>query len=152
MNVNNRSAFLYMLAISEGTQGIGDRGYNALVGGSTFSNYAAHPDVLVNLPRRNNTPLKSTAAGRYQFIHSTWLDLATKLGLKDFSPASQDVACMELVRECGALDDVDAGRISVAISKCSHIWASLPGAGYGQHENVLASLLATFTQAGGVLT
>jgi len=37
----------------------------------------------------------------------------------------------------------------VAIQKCNHIWASLPGAGYGQRENKLDDLLAVYKQEGG---
>ena len=43
------------------------------------------------------------------------------------------------------------GRIREAIAKCANIWASLPGAGYGQREHKLADLLAKFTEFGGVL-
>jgi len=50
----------------------------------------------------------------------------------------------------GALD-VHAGRIQSAIEKCRNIWASLPGAGYGQHERKLDDLLAHHIAAGGRL-
>jgi muramidase (phage lysozyme) len=43
------------------------------------------------------------------------------------------------------------GRIPQAIAKCANIWASLPGAGYGQREHKLAYLLTKFTEFGGVL-
>jgi len=58
----NISAFLTMIAISEGTEGIGQMGYNCIVGGELFHDYSRHPDVLVTLNKRG---LKSTAAGRY---------------------------------------------------------------------------------------
>jgi len=125
---DNERAFLQMLAVSEGTDGAGDRGYNLIVGGELFHDYSHHPDVLVTLNKRG---LKSTAAGRYQFLYSTWCGLQKQLGLPDFSPASQDTAAIQLIRESGALDDVNAGRFDEAVAKCAHIWASLPGAGYG---------------------
>lgn len=144
----NEKAFLDMLAVSEGTYGHGDKGYNVIVGGDLFHGYAKHPNVLVTL---NKAGLKSTAAGRYQFLKRTWDALALKLHLPDFSPASQDLAALELIAECGASDDVRSGRFADAVYKCRKIWASLPGAGYGQHENSLESLESAYFRAGGSL-
>jgi muramidase (phage lysozyme) len=145
---DNVSAFLDMLAVSEGTKGHGDDGYNVIVGGDLFHGYDDHPRRLVTL---NKAGLKSTAAGRYQFLARTWDALRLKLHLRDFSPASQDVAATELIDEQHALDDVKAGRLDDAVAKCAPIWASLPGAGYGQHENELTKLRGAFVRAGGVL-
>lgn len=142
----NERAFLDMLAVSEGTFGHGDNGYNVLVGGDLFNGYAKHPNVLVTL---NKAGLKSTAAGRYQFLKRTWDALAAKLHLSDFSPAAQDVAALELVAECRATDDVRSGRFADAVQKCRKIWASLPGAGYGQRENSIRALEAAYIRAGG---
>ncbi|MCY1296782.1 hypothetical protein D9M68_801160 [compost metagenome] len=58
---------------------------------------------------------------------------------------------MQQIRERRALDDIKAGRIPEAIEKCRNIWASLPGAGYGQREHQLEDLLAHYVAAGGVL-
>lgn len=77
--------------------------------------------------------------------------LAAKLGLPDFSPESQDRACLELIRQRNALSDVEAGRVESAIAKCAPIWASLPGAGYNQPERKLSALVASYNQAGGTL-
>ena len=38
---------------------------------------------------------------------------------------------------------IDRGDIRQAIDRCSNIWASLPGAGYGQFEHKADSLIAT---------
>ena len=144
----NQKAFLDMIAVSEGTSRLGDRGYNVIVGGALFDGYSDHPRRLVNLPRLG---IKSTAAGRYQLLSRYFDAYKRQLGLVDFSPASQDAIAMQQIRECKALDDIDAGRIAQAIMKCARIWASLPGAGYGQHENKLATLEAAYVKAGGVL-
>ena len=37
---------------------------------------------------------------------------------------------------------IDRGDIRQAIDRCSNIWASLPGAGYGQFEHKADSLIA----------
>lgn len=144
--VQNMNAFLWALRVSEGTEG--PNGYRTIVGGSTFDGYADHPRVLIDLP---NLGIKSSAAGAYQIIRRTWDGVRGKLNLKDFSPASQDAAAVELIRQRGALADVRAGRFADAIAKCAKEWASLPGAGYGQHENTLARLQSAYTVAGGLI-
>ena len=45
---------------------------------------------------------------------------------------------------------IDRGDIRQAIDHCSNIWASLPGAGYGQFEHKADSLIAKF-KAGGTV-
>ena len=46
---------------------------------------------------------------------------------------------------------IDRGDIRQAIDRCSNIWASLPGAGYGQFERKADSLIAKFKEAGGTV-
>ena len=43
---------------------------------------------------------------------------------------------------------IDRGDIRQAIDRCSNIWASLPGTGYGQFEHKADSLIAKFKEAG----
>ena len=145
---SNQKAFLDMIAFSEGTASKGDNGYNVVVGGALFNSYADHPRVLVDLPRLG---IKSTAAGRYQVLARFYDAYKAQLHLPDFSPASQDAIALQQIKERKALDDIDAGRIASAIQKCCNIWASLPGAGYGQHENTTEKLITAFVTAGGVV-
>ncbi|UIM63207.1 glycoside hydrolase family 104 protein [Klebsiella oxytoca] len=146
-----RKAFLDMLAWSEGTDKPGqptkNRGYDVIVGGSLFSNYADHPRKLITL----NPKLKSTAAGRYQLLARWWDAYRKQLGLKDFSPSSQDQVALQQIKERGALPLIDSGQIRQAIDRCSNIWASLPGAGYGQFEHKAENLIAKFKAAGGAV-
>ncbi len=148
----NVLAFLDLLAWSEGTdngrQPTRDRGYDVVVGGALFEGYADHPRRLVPLPKLG---IKSTAAGRYQILSRYFDHYKRTLGLPDFGPESQDRIALQLIRECRALDDIKAGRIADAIHKCRSRWASLPGAGYGQHEHTIGPLLAAYSKAGGVL-
>ena len=46
---------------------------------------------------------------------------------------------------------IDRGDIRQAIDRCSNIWASLPGAGYGCLEHMFDSLIAKFKEAGGTV-
>ena len=144
----NRKAFLTMIATAEGTVNLGDNGYNVLVGGSLFTGYADHPRKAVYLPKYK---IKSTAAGRYQILSKYYDSYKKLLKLKDFSPASQDAIAIQMIKEQHALEDVDEGRVEAAIKKVSNIWASMPGAGYGQREVAIASLRKSFVDAGGLI-
>lgn len=148
---NNLRAFLSMIAASEGTDDgsnkIINKGYGTIVGGDNFTDYSNHPGKLVWL----KPGLASTAAGRYQLLKRYWDVYKKQLSLPDFGPDSQDAVAIQQIKECKALDDIENGRIPLAISKCAHIWASLPGAGYNQHENDLGSLLAVYKKDGGTV-
>ncbi|EKS9800331.1 MULTISPECIES: glycoside hydrolase family 24 protein [Burkholderia] len=148
----NRVAFLDMIAASEiGAMLLAksDDGYNVLVGSTParpllFASYATHPNVL-----NRNIPVPSTAAGRYQILNRWWRIYQAQLKLPDFGPVSQDRYALQQLREHGALPLIDAGRFREAVAKVSNVWASLPGAGYGQHENDVERLLAAYQAAGG---
>ncbi|KAF1061063.1 MAG: hypothetical protein GAK45_02337 [Pseudomonas citronellolis] len=150
----NVCAFLDMLAWSEGTsisRYTKDEGYDVVVGGldspNIFTSYAGHPNLLVKV----NDSLSSTAAGRYQLLFRWWKPYRDLLGLKDFSPVSQDLVAIQQIRERKALDDIKAGRVRDAIAKCSNIWASLPGNAYGQRQHKVEDLVAQYRAAGGVV-
>lgn len=150
--MSNLDAFLTMIAISEGTNSIGDRGYNCLVGSRPqmpilFGSYADHPRITIQL----STALSSTAAGRYQILKRYFDAYKVQLDLHDFSPASQDAIATQMIRERNALSDIMAGRFDAAIARVSNIWASLPGNNYGQHQNDLTALRKSYTDAGGEL-
>lgn len=143
----NTAAFLDMLATSEGTAGKGDDGYNVLVGGGLFESYADHPRQLIEV----RPGLKSTAAGRYQLLARYFDPYKELLDLPDFGPESQDRIAIQQIKEALALEAVQGGDLDTAIARCAHLWASLPGAGYNQHENRPAMLYAAYINAGGVI-
>lgn len=143
----NLKAFLDMIAHAEGTDRFGDQdGYNVIVGGELFHDYSDHPNKRVWLPTYR---IHSTAAGRYQILHRFWVHYKRQLGLPDFGPESQDRYAIQQIRERRAYEDVLAGRIETAIDKCRNIWASLPGAGYGQREVAMADLVRFYGRSGG---
>ena len=49
----NIVAFLSTIAVSEGTFGEGDNGYNVLAGGKLFEGYADHPRVQMHIEVTN---------------------------------------------------------------------------------------------------
>jgi muramidase (phage lysozyme) len=152
----NLGAFLDMLAVSE----IGrvllsetDDGYDVLVGATpsdptTFPSYADHPRQLIHI----GAHLESTASGRYQILERNYDFYKAKLGLTDFSPGSQDRIAAQMISErSGAMEAITEGRFADAVAAVRNLWASLPGAGYLQHENQLADLETAYTAAGGTL-
>ena len=145
---NQRRAFLDMLAWSEGTDN-GRQKTEIMVMTSlqaeTVTDYSDHPRKLVTL----NPKLKSTGAGRYQLL-SRWMGSphCKQLGLKDFSPKSLDAVALQQIKERGALPMIDRGDIRQAIDRCSNIWASLPGAGYGQFEHKATDSLIADSEGG----
>lgn len=153
---NNERAFLKMLTVSEGTSTskyTKNNGYDVIVNGigdepKTFNDYSKHPNVLVTV---NNKGLKSTAAGAYQILYKYWVAYKKQLGLKGFYLEDQDAIAMQLIKECKACDDINAGRIESAITKCRSRWASLPGAGYGQFEHKMDTLVSAYKKAGGTV-
>ena len=124
----------------------GNHGYDVICD-ELFTDYSDHPHKLVTLSPK----LKSTGAGRYNWLSRWWDAYRKQLGLKDFSPKSQDAVALQQIKERGALPMIDRGDIRQAIDRCSNIWASLPGAGYGQFEHKADSLIAKFKEAGGTV-
>ena len=74
-----------------------NHGYDVIVGGKLLPQFSDHPRKLVTL----NPKLKSTGAGRYQLL-SRWWDACKQLGLKDFSPKSQDAVALQQIKGRGA--------------------------------------------------
>ncbi len=126
----------------------------------TITDYSDHPAVLGTWPGVKLSDAMcanagfgsgciSTAAGKGQITRPTWLRLKAKLGLPDFSPASQDAAILQLTAERGALEAVKSGDVVQAASRCRNEWASLPGNYAGQGQRSADQLATWFVAAGG---
>ena len=129
---NQRKAFLDMLAWSEGTdngrQKTRNHGYDVIVG--DHYQLLDHPRKLVTL----NPKLKSTSAGRYQLL-SRWWDAYRKRAAERALRKVRTLWHCSRLRSVALYTMIDRGDIRQAIDRCSNIWASLPGAGYGQFEH-----------------
>lgn len=155
-------AMLDAIAFAEGTRGNGD--YNRVVNGRvigphdrnlpydrslvgrrnvTVSNLQNHPNLLVQV----NSSLRSTAAGRYQFLSGTWRGL----NMPDFSARSQDLAAIKLMQRRGMIEPLLRGDFATAIHRGAPEWASLPtangGSYYGQGAKTLSSLRNVYNAA-----
>jgi RHS repeat-associated protein len=124
----NMAAFLLTLRQTE-NNGLEPLGYNSQYGGGTFTeksyaeapaDYAKHPDKKIK--KWGQT---SSAAGAYQFLSNIWNKLSVKYDIPDFSPHSQDLAAIALIKENGALNYVISGDFDRAVGKLSGIWTSL---------------------------
>lgn len=157
-------AFLFMIRSLEHNPADVAAGldYSTFYKGSRFYNLADHP-VLTG--EKRGIPLSSamciaagfadgicvsTAAGGYQIIIPTWNDVRGMFPrLPDFTPASQDVAAVRILRKAGALTPLMAGDIETALRKASPKWASLPFSTAQQNPKSLQYALTKFNEGLG---
>lgn len=155
----NLVAVLSVIAFCEGTSTnplTRNNGYDVIVTGmgekqgEVFTDYSDHP-FANGRPSKvlNKAGLKSNAAGRYQQMLRWWPDYKKLLKLPDFSPQSQDRIAVQLIKEQGALADVERGDVEAFCKKCCDIWASLPGSPYRQPTKSLEVVKAKFAEHGG---
>ncbi len=117
-----RRALLNTIRYAEGTwKGGRNLGYKTIYGGGTFEDISRHPKLVV--VKRYT----SAAAGAYQFIPSTWMEVANQMDLHNFEPESQDQAALHLICKTGVLEAIDNfGLTHFATSALSKEWASFP--------------------------
>lgn len=109
------------------------------------NDFRRHPNLAV---RWANGQPPSSAAGRYQFLYSTW----NGLNMPNFSPRSQDIAAVKLMQRRGMIEPLLRGDFTGAIHKGAPEWASLPisgGGSYygGQGAKILGDLRNVFGSA-----
>ena len=148
---NQRKAFLDMPAWSEGTdngrQKTRNHGYDVIVGGELFTDYSDHPwqtchaKPKTQINRRRTLPASLLLVGC--LLQAAWPERLLSEKVRH--------AVLQQIKERGALPMIDRRDIRQAIDRCSNIWASLPGAGYGQFEHKADSLIAKFKEAGGTV-
>lgn len=140
----NVLAFLRAIRLGEGTTD--EKGYQRIVGGAHFEDFSDHPRQRIWIERYK---VWSTAAGAYQFIASTWDEMAQRYKLTNFSPENQDIAAVGLLIRRKAIPAILAGKIEEAIWLCRNEWASLPGSPHGQRTEKLDKVLAEYVKWGG---
>ncbi|MEM6052405.1 glycoside hydrolase family 104 protein [Erwinia sp. P7711] len=118
-------SFLRMIRIGEGTTH--EDGYRTMFTGVKFTDFSRHPNI-----RQKANGVVSTAAGAYQFLYRTWINLQHRYSFSDFGQSNQDFGCIALIAGRKALKAVMEGKISEAIHLCRVEWASLPGSPHGQ--------------------
>ncbi len=113
--------------------------YRKLVFDGTFNDFSTHPKIK-QCARVSGRNVCSTAAGAYQMLDISWNDLQPDLGLKDFSPPSQDKMAIEYIRRNKAIDDVESGNVEMAFCKVGKVWASLICNDYNQNPKTIEEL------------
>ena len=137
---------------AEGTWRANQPGYDILFGGGKFNDNSRHPDKVVRTPG-----YASAAAGAYQFMPATYAEAARELGLKDFSPESQDLAMLYKARQrlmpAGGLAAITKeGALSPRLQAyLAPEWASFPTeagtSAYGQPVKRSSQISAWFDEA-----
>ena len=126
-----------------GRQKTRNHGYDVIVG-ELFTDYSDHPRKLVTL----NPKLKSTGARRYSFFPVGGMPTANSLAWKTSLRKVRTLWHCSRLRSVALYLSIDRGDIRQAIDHLLlNIWASLPGAGYGQFEHEADSLIAKFKEA-----
>ena len=99
------------------TRVIGRRSYLLI---TPITSQPCHAKSQNSINRRRTLP----AFSRWWITAAAWPERLSE---------SQDAVALQQIAERGAM--IDREDIRQAIDRCSNIWASLPGAGYGQSEH-----------------
>lgn len=128
--------------------------YNVLYGGELIPQLNRHPNICIEIVAGPNQGHCTTAAGRYQFLTSTWQEKARQYHPKppgwlgvwgdySFDPESQDLVVYNWLKDPAAwtLDIPTAlreGQINEVLKQLSGTWTSL---GYGIESNSMTARL-----------
>ena len=125
------------------------RPYHVLYGHEYVGTLERHPNRCESIGQGPNKGNCSTAAGRYQLLYSTWLELAARHHPQrtgdaqdatslSFAPLYQDAVVYAWLQEArwGNLSaQLRAGRIQAVLRRLSGTWTSL---GYGIETNSMS--------------
>jgi len=113
-----------------------------LYGGSHVHNFNQHPDECISIQVGPNKGKCSTAAGRYQFLTSTWQEKASKYHpissrkhhstSYNFEPKYQDIVVYRWLKDhhqwdVNILKMLKEERIEDVLVELSGVWTSLGG-------------------------
>ena len=137
------------IAYAEGTRSYSKDGYNVLFSFKLFDNCEVHPNQCLKFGSSC-----STAAGRYQFLTKTWSSVKSAESLDSFEPENQERGARYLVTSVRHVTVPDsrpmtASEFSIAMSKLSYEWASLPPGRYGQPNKSLSQMRTLYCSLAG---
>lgn len=102
---------------------------------------------------------RTTAAGMYQITQETWKEKGiTAMGLSDFTPSTQDLIAVEILRSIGAIDYLEHDDFDACLKKAAMKWNALPlGKGLKnrvttQHYEPYNEVLEKYSGFGGKMT
>lgn len=143
-----RNLTAFLKTIRKWESSTDDSAYTMLYGGSHFSSFADHPRVKVPIKGTNKY---STAAGAYQILAGTWDGIKSKIGAQSFSPAWQDAAAIQLLKDRGAYNLILDGNFTAAVNAIKKEWASVPGSPYGQSTASASQYALAYQSFGGTV-
>lgn len=130
--------------------------YSLLYGGYRLQDLRQHPDECITIVAGPNEGDCTTAAGRYQFITTTWEDVAALYHPQQnplrfwsadlsFEPEYQDLVVYRWLSDPGAWgidipELLRQGRLDEVLQNLSSTWTSL---GYGIETNSMTGYLPT---------
>jgi muramidase (phage lysozyme) len=132
--------------------------YAVIYGGEYAQDLRNHPDRCVSIAIGPNAGRCSTAAGRYQFLASTWLEKARHYHPSpgnfvlwehySFEPQYQDEVVYAWLADTGAWgvslsDLLQQGNLDEVLRRLSSTWTSL---GYGIESNAMTARLPQLYQ------
>ena len=132
--------------------------YAVLYGGETVQDFSQHPDRCITIVAGPNTGDCTTAAGRYQFITTTWLNQARKYhpapsgflvwNRFSFEPEYQDRVVYRWLSDPSAWGAdlkqlLKQGQVTTVLEMLSPTWTSL---GYGIETNSMSAELPRIYQ------
>ncbi len=128
--------------------------YHVLYGGETIAQLNRHPDLCIEIVAGPNQGQCTTAAGRYQFLTTTWQEKARQYHPKttswfggwgdySFDPESQDLVVYHWLGDTSAWNlDIPMAlreeRLDEVLQRLSGTWTSL---GYGIESNSMTARL-----------
>lgn len=127
--------------------------YTLLYGGERVWNLSSHPNRCVRIVNGPNVGRCTTAAGRYQFLNTTWDKMAQRYHPRpggflmwtnySFEPEYQDMVVYRWLsdKEAWGVDlskQLRKGRVNDVLRRLSGTWTSL---GYGIETNSMSGYL-----------
>ncbi|MEZ5645691.1 MAG: glycoside hydrolase family protein [Burkholderiaceae bacterium] len=147
-----------MRTISAGESNVG-RSYHVIHGGGFVDDLDHHPNRCETIRGGPNRGRCSTAAGRYQLLYGTWLEIAARYHPDrddgqadpqelDFSPRAQDIVVHgwlsdRQVWRVNLADQLRQGRLDEVLRRLSGTWTSL---GYGIESHGMTQRLPRIYQ------
>nr|OEJ77119.1 glycoside hydrolase [Desertifilum tharense IPPAS B-1220] len=134
------------------------RPYSVLYGGQYLENLSRHPDRCIRIVAGPNTGNCTTAAGRYQFLTTTWHEQARRYHPQrtamrlwheySFEAEYQDAVVYAWLKDSRVWgEDIPAlleqGKLDRVLRMLSGTWTSL---GYGIETNSMSQYLPTIYQ------
>lgn len=137
------------IAFAEGTRNHSKDGYNVMFSFKLMNGCQSHPNQCLKFGSTC-----STAAGRYQFLTSTWNGAKSAKGLTSFEPENQERGAEYLVKTVRKVTvpssrAMTASEFSNAMSKLSWEWASLPPGRYGQPNKTASQMRTQYCSLAG---